>query len=100
MEVYGGPNAPSPSEDADADGVFASLVRTVRTALGEEATRLEGLNEAIEQGRFVVQGELPDVDDAAREAEKRAIGNALHDAGVEHVAFYGRLTIEELQLGA
>lgn len=82
-------------------GRAASAVRTVQKALGEEATRLEQLNDAIERGHHVVQVDVPSFDDdQAFEAEKRSIGNALHDAGATKVAFYGKLAIEELQLGS
>ena len=84
----------------ETDGALASVVRTVRVALGEEATRLQGLNDAIEAGHYVVQVALPDEDDEAQDAEKRAVGNALHDGGAQNVAFYGALTVEELQIGA
>lgn len=111
IEVLGGPNArdePAAAEgpgdgtgdDRKSDGIIASVVRTVRTGLGEEATRLQQLNEAIDDGQYIVQVELPDQDDDLREQQKRAVGNALHDAGASHVAFYGRLAVEELQIGA
>jgi hypothetical protein len=107
IEVFGGPNARDEPADAEgtgdggkSDGVIASVVRTVRTGLGEEATRLQQLNEAIDDGQYIVQVELPDEDDDTRAQEKRAVGNALHDAGASHVAFYGRLAVEELQIGA
>ncbi len=110
IEVLGGPNARDQPADAEgpgdgtgddgkSDGIIASVVRTVRTGLGEEATRLQQLNEAVEDGQYLVQVELPD-DDDLRDQEKRAVGNALHDAGASHVAFYGRLAVEELQIGA
>lgn len=106
IEVLGGPDArrDEPTEgtgdDGKEDGLIASVVRTVRTGLGEEATRLHQLNEAIDDGQYIVQVELPDEDDDLHDEEKRAVGNALHDAGASHVAFYGRLTVEELQIGA
>jgi hypothetical protein len=101
IEVLGGENAGrAEPTDEDDDGLLASVIRTVRTGLGEEATRLRQLNEAIDAGRFVIQVDLPGEDGDERDDEKRAVGNALHDAGVSHVAFYGRLTVEELQIGA
>lgn len=104
IEVFGGPNARDDAEgtgdDGEGDGAIASVVRTVRTALGEEATRLQQLNEAIDDGQYIVEVELPDKGDDTHDEEKRAVGNALHDAGASHVAFYGRLAVEELQIGA
>lgn len=82
-------------------GKVATAVRTVQKALGEEATRLEQLNAAVEAGKYVVQVELSgDADKETFEAEKRSVGNALHDAGASKVAYYGKNAIEELQLGA
>lgn len=100
IEVSGGETAERGGTDGDDDGVLASVIRTVRTGFGEEATRLRALNEAIDKGQFVVEVELPGEDGDLREQEKRAVGNALHDGGAHHVAFYGRLTVEELQIGA
>jgi hypothetical protein len=103
IEVLGGPDAArdEPVEDEEeSDGIMASVIRTVRTGFGEEATRLRQLNEAIDDGQYIVQVDLPGEDGDARDAEKRAVGNALHNAGASHVAFYGRLTVEELQIGA
>jgi hypothetical protein len=101
IEILGGETAGSaePTEEDD-DGLLASVIRTVRTGFGEEATRLQQLNEAIDAGQYVVQVELPDEDGDVRDEEKRAVGNALHDAGASHVAFYGKMTVEELQIGA
>lgn len=93
------------SERLDAEGeergVLASALRTVQKALGEEATRLEKLNDAVDAGAYVLQVELSDTDDDdAAEAEKRQIGRILHEGGARDVAFYGPWAIEELQLGA
>ncbi len=101
IEVLGGPNAgqAEPTEDED-DGILASVIRTVRTGFGEEATRLKELNQAIDAGQYVIEVDLSDMDSDARDDEKRAAGNALHDAGASHVAFYGKATVEELQIGA
>lgn len=91
------------AERLDADvrghGPVASMIRMVQKTLGEEAHRLGTLNDALEAGAYVVVVDLPD-DDDAREAEKRSVGNALHDAGARDLAYYGPFTIEELQLGA
>lgn len=86
----------------DKRGPLATALRTVQKALGEEATRIEQLNDAVEAGKYVVKVDLPEEDEGedAFEAEKRAIGNALHDAGATNVAYYGKFAIEELQLGA
>lgn len=91
------------AERMDADpsgkGPVASAIRMVQIALGEEATRLATLNDALEAGSYVVIVDLPE-DDDARDAEKANVGNALHDAGARDVAYYGPLAIEELQMGA
>jgi hypothetical protein len=102
IEVWCGEGA-SRSIDAEGDegGVLRSAMRTVQKALGEETTRLERLEAAIDAGQYVVTVALPeDLDDDARDAEKRAVGNALHDAGAGELAFYGPNSIEELQIGA
>ncbi len=80
-------------------GPLASAIRTVQQALGEETHRLAALSGAIEAGGYVVLVEIPD-DDELRDVEKRSVGNALLDAGADRVAFYGRLAVEELQIGA
>jgi len=101
IEILGGPNAARDEpEGGQSNGILASVIRTVRTGFGEEATRLRQLNEAIDAGHYIIEVELPGEDGDARDEEKRAVGNALHDAGVSHVAYYGRLAIEELQIGA
>ena len=101
IEVFGGPDAgpAEPTEDED-DGILASVIRTVRTGFGEEATRLKELNHAIDAGQYVIEVDLSEMDGDARDDEKRSAGNALHDAGASHVAFYGKSTVEELQIGA
>lgn len=70
------------------------------TALGDETERLEGLHDALEAGRYVVQVRLPDRDDDDREAAKQELGRLLSRHGAKHVAFYGKWQIEEIQLGA
>lgn len=104
IEVLGGEAArqaqPSDQDHNDDDGMLATVIRTVRTGFGEESTRLRELNQAIEDGGYVIQVELPGEDGDARDEQKRAAGSALHDAGASHVAFYGRATVEELQIGA
>jgi hypothetical protein len=79
-------------------GPIASVIRTVQKALGEEATRLEQLNAAVESGAYVVQVALPE--DGDEDEAKRRIGRILHEGGARNVAFYGSLAVEELQLGA
>lgn len=83
-------------------GVLATALRRVQKAFGEETTRLEVLNEAVESGQFVIQIDLDDKREGedAYDDEKRAIGSALNDAGATNVAYYGKHMIEELQLGA
>jgi hypothetical protein len=102
IEVWCGESA-SQAIDADGDegGALRNVLRTVQKAFGEEALRLEQLEEAVDAGQYVVTVQLPeDLDDDARDEEKRAVGNALHDAGAAKVAFYGPNSIEELQIGA
>ncbi len=102
IEVWCGESARRAIDaDGDEGGVLRSALRTVQKALGEETLRLEQLEQAIAAGQYVVTVALPeDVDDDARADEKRAVGNALHDAGAGKVAFYGPTSIEELQIGA
>ncbi len=87
-------------EEAEEDGPLRSSIRVVRTLLGEEAGRLQHLNDAIEAGSYVIQISLPPGDDDEREAAKQRIGQALISGGATSVAFYGRWQVEELQLGA
>jgi hypothetical protein len=70
------------------------------TALGDETERLEALQDALEAGRYVIQVELPSEDDDDRQAEKKRLGRVLSSNGADHVAFYGKWQIEEIQLGA
>ncbi len=84
--------------DGDEGGIFASAIRTVQKALGEEAKRLEKLNDAVDAGKYVVQVAVADGDD--EEQDKRRIGQLLHEAGAREVAFYGSWAVEEIQFGA
>lgn len=84
--------------DGDQSGAFASVIRRVQKTLGEEAHRIEELNDAVEAGAYVVQVALPD--DGDEDAAKREIGGILHRAGARNVAFYGSLAVEEIQIGA
>ena len=86
--------------EADGDSLVGSAIRAVRTVLGDEAGRLQHLNDAIDAGFYVIQVALPSADDDEREAAKQRIGQALIAGGATSVAFYGRWQIEELQLGA
>ena len=102
IEVLCGQDAQAqlkPGTDA-GEGTFDRIVRTVQKALGDEARRMERLNEAVEAGHFVVQVALPDAQDDEREAAKQTAGRALIDGGANSVAFYGDWQIEQLQLGA
>ncbi|MCC5947613.1 MAG: hypothetical protein JJT89_04075 [Nitriliruptoraceae bacterium] len=102
VEVLCGEDA-SHQLDADGDegGLLRSAVRTVQQVLGEETERLRILEQAVDAGGYVVKVALPDdLEDEAFDTEKRAVGNALHDAGATNVAYYGPNAIEELQLGA
>jgi hypothetical protein len=86
--------------DGDEGGVFASALRTVQKALGEEGKRLEKLNDAVDAGRYVVQVALADGDDEAQEQDKQRIGRILHEGGAREVPFYGSWAVEEIQFGA
>lgn len=86
--------------EGDEGGVVASAIRTVQKALGEEATRLEKLNDAVDAGHYVIQVALSEEDDEAQEAEKQRIGRVLHQGGARDVAFYGSWAVEEIQIGA
>ena len=101
IEVLSGSSAHDELDpDTGEHGPLASVVRVVQKALGDEAARLDRLNDAVDAGAYVVQVDPVGEDDDAREADKRAIGQALVDAGANDVAFYGRWQIEELQFGA
>jgi hypothetical protein len=86
--------------DGDEGGVFASALRTVQKALGEEAKRLEKLNDAVDAGRYVVQVAIVDGDDEEQDEDKRRIGRIMHEGGAREVAFYGSWAVEEIQFGA
>ncbi|GGI02853.1 hypothetical protein [Egicoccus halophilus] len=84
----------------DDHGPLAKAMRTVQKALGDEAERLENLNDELERGNLVVQAGLSAGDDDAREQEKRRIGKVMRQHGVRSIAFYGKNQIEELTLDA
>jgi hypothetical protein len=86
--------------DGDEGGVVASAIRTVQKALGEEAKRIEKLNDAVDAGRYVVQVAVVDGGDEEPDEDKRRIGRILHEGGAHDVAFYGSWAVEELQFGA
>jgi hypothetical protein len=86
--------------DGDEGGVFASALRTVQKALGEEGKRLEKLNDAVDAGRYVLQVAVVDGDDEEQDEDKRRIGRILHEGGAREVAFYGSWAVEEIQFGA
>ncbi|MFA9432976.1 hypothetical protein [Egicoccus sp. AB-alg2] len=84
----------------DEHGALGKVVRTVQKALGDEAIRLENLNDELERGNLVVQAGLPSEDDDAREQDKRRIGAVMREHGVRAIAFYGKNQIQELTLDA
>jgi hypothetical protein len=86
--------------DGDEGGVFASALRTVQKALGEEGKRLEKLNDAVDAGKYVVQVAIVDGDDDEQQQDKQRIGRILHEGGAREVAFYGSWAVEEIQFGA
>ncbi|MFA9443984.1 hypothetical protein [Egicoccus sp. AB-alg6-2] len=81
-------------------GALGKAMRTVQKALGDEAERLENLNDELGQGNAVVQAGLSAEDDDAREDEKRTIAGVMRRHGVRSIAFYGKNQIEELTLDA
>lgn len=100
VHVLRGPTddlAPDPDE---ADGPLRSVIQTVQKALGDEAARLEQLEEALERGHDVVAVEVAGGDDDEDEdASKGRIAEALHGCGVRDVAFYGEYQIQQLSAG-
>lgn len=81
-------------------GALGKAVRTVQKALGEEAERLENLNDELERGNLVVQAGLSADDDDARDDEKHRLAGIMRRNGVRSIAFYGKNQIEELTLDA
>lgn len=87
-------------ESSDGDSLAGRVVHVLKTALGDETERLEGLKQALDAGRFVVQVRLTEDDDGDREAAKQRLGRLLSERGLRGVAFYGTWQIEEIQRGA
>lgn len=79
-------------------GALATAVRTVQKVLGDEAERLENLNDELERGNLVVQAGLSAEADDAREQEKQRIGGVMREHGARSIAFYGKHQIQELTL--
>lgn len=89
--------APDPGE---VDGPIASLVQRVQKILGDEAERLENLEQALANGHDVVAVALAtDDQDDTEEDQKRDIGAVLRGAGARDVAYYGSFQIEQLDAG-
>lgn len=101
IEVYAGESAEQQLDPrAEDQGVLAKAIRTVQIAMGDEAVRLQRLNEAVSAGKYVVTVALAEEDDDAREDEKHEVGRSLMGAGAHDVAFYGTWQIQELQAGS
>lgn len=81
-------------------GALGRAMRTVQKALGDEAERLENLNDELERGNLVVQAGLSASDDEGRDREKQQIAAVMREHGVRSIAFYGKNQIEELTLDA
>lgn len=81
----------------DAVGVKERMVRATQKVLGDEAERLQVLEDRLAEGATLVCVALgePD-DDDARDREKRDVGAVLHAHGAKDVAFYGKYQIEQL----
>ena len=84
----------------DDHGAFASALRTVQKAIGDEGQRLENLNDELERGNLIVQAGLSAGDDDAREQQKQTVGRVMREHGARSIAFYGKHQIEELTLDA
>ena len=82
------------------EGIAGRITHVLKTAIGDETERLQGLHDALEAGRFIVQVRLGEDDDDDRERTKREVGRLLSRQGLGDVAFYGKWQIEEIQLGA
>jgi len=101
IEIFAGESAEEQLDPhAGSQGPLAKAIRTVQIAMGDEAVRLERLNEAVSAGKYVVTVALSEEDDDARETEKHRIGQGLMGAGAHDVAFYGSWQIQELQAGS
>lgn len=99
IHVLRGPADDLAPDPQGSEGPLRSLVQTVQKALGDEAARLEQLEEALALGHDVVAVEVPDVDDDAEDAAKRRIADALQGCGARDVAFYGEYQIQQLSAG-
>jgi hypothetical protein len=82
----------------DADGLKERVVRGAQKVLGDEAERLQVLEDRLAEGATLVCVALAadEDDDDARDREKRDIGGVLRAHGAEDVAFYGKYQIEQL----
>lgn len=74
-------------------------LRTVQKVLGDEAERLENLNDELAAGNYVVQVEIAGEEDEEREASKLQIGDIMRQQGGRSIAFYGKYQIQELTIG-
>ncbi|WP_052668252.1 hypothetical protein [Nitriliruptor alkaliphilus] len=86
--------APDPSEG----GPVTRIVRAAQKVLGDEAERLNVLDEALEAGGVVVGVEVatPDDDEDARDRELADLAAAFRSSGARDVAFYGEYQIQQL----
>jgi hypothetical protein len=86
--------APDPSEG----GAVTKVVRTAQKVLGDEAERLNVLDDALEAGAVVVGVRVAasDDDEDARNAELSELASAFRGVGARDIAFYGEYQIQQL----
>jgi hypothetical protein len=86
----------------DADGVKDTVVRAAQKVLGDEAERMQVLEDRLSEGATLVCVHLAadEDDEDAREQEKRHLGGVLRAHGAEDVAFYGKYQIQQLDASA
>jgi hypothetical protein len=84
--------------DPDEGGAITRVVRTAQKVLGDEAERLNVLDEALERGAVVVGVKVAsdDDDEDARDRELQQLAAAFRGAGARDIAFYGEYQIQQL----
>jgi hypothetical protein len=84
--------------DAGEGGPVTRIVQAAQKVLGDEAERLQILDEALEAGAAVVgvQVASDDDDEDARDRELSSLAAAFRAAGARDVAFYGEYQIQQL----
>lgn len=86
--------APDPSEGS----VATRVVRTAQKVLGDEAERMNVLDDALEAGAVVVAVKVAsdEDDEEGRDAELAQLAAAFRGAGARDIAFYGEYQIQQL----